>query len=62
MGGYRFVLELPNGEPPADPVFFNTILPPAMWKPGDEFIAASDLRRFRIVEIRELEERGPRAR
>jgi hypothetical protein len=30
-------------------------LPPDMWKPGDTFIAAHDLRRFRIVEIGELE-------
>jgi hypothetical protein len=56
VSGFRYVLELPNGEP-ADPAFFNTALPPGMWKPGDTFMAASDLRQFRIVEIAELENR-----
>lgn len=52
--GYRFVLELPDRSP-ADPAMFNTALPPGMWKQGDTFIAASDLREFRIVEIGELD-------
>ena len=29
-----------------DPVFFNSALPPRVWRPSDEFLAASDLRRF----------------
>ena len=57
MKGFRYVLELPDGDL-ADPVFFNSAFPPDFWKPGDQFSAASDLRRFRILEIRELEERG----
>jgi hypothetical protein len=52
--GFRYMLELPDRSP-ADPAMFNTALPPGMWKPGDTFIAASDLRQFRIVEIGELE-------
>jgi hypothetical protein len=36
---------------------FKTALPPGMWKPGDTFLAASDLHQFRIVEIGELETR-----
>jgi hypothetical protein len=51
--GFRYVLELANREP-ADPMMFNTALPPAMWKPGDTFLAAYDLRQFRILEIGEL--------
>jgi hypothetical protein len=54
VSGFRDVLELQNREP-ADPAMFVTALPPGMWKPGDTFIAASDLRQFRIVEIGELE-------
>jgi hypothetical protein len=30
-----------------------------MWKPGDTFIAAYDLRQFRIVEIGETREPRP---
>jgi hypothetical protein len=54
VSGFRYVLELPDRSP-ADPAMFNTALPPGMWKSGDTFIAASDLRQFRIVEIGELE-------
>jgi hypothetical protein len=54
VSSFRYVLELPDRSP-ADPAMFNTALPPGMWKPGDTFIAASDLRQFRIVEIGELE-------
>jgi hypothetical protein len=57
VAGYRYVLELADGRA-ADPVFFNSALPPEAWKPGDTFLAASDLRRFRIVAIVELEERA----
>jgi hypothetical protein len=57
VAGYRYALDLANGQA-ADPVFFNSALPPEAWRPGDEFLAASDLRRFRIVAIVELEERG----
>ena len=39
-------------------MFFNSALPPEAWRPGDEFLAASDLRRFRILAIGELEVRG----
>jgi hypothetical protein len=57
VAGYRHLLEFAEGQP-ADPIFFNSALPPETWKPGDEFLAASDLRRFRIVAIGELEARG----
>jgi hypothetical protein len=55
--GFRYVLELADGQP-ADPVFFNSALPPETWKPGDTFLAASDLRRFRVLAIGRLEELG----
>jgi hypothetical protein len=55
VSGFRYVLELQNRES-ADPAIFNAALPPGMWKPGDTFLAASDLRQFRIVEIAELED------
>ena len=51
------MLELPDGSG-ADPVFFNTALPPEAWRAGDEFVAGSDLSRFRILSISELEPRG----
>jgi hypothetical protein len=54
VSGFRYVLELPNREP-ADPAMFVSALPPEMWRPGDTFLAAYDLRRFRIVEFAELE-------
>jgi hypothetical protein len=57
MTGFKYALELADGQA-ADPGVFNSALPPEAWKPGDEFLAASDLRRFRIVAIVELEERG----
>ena len=57
MTGFKYALELADGTA-ADPAFFNSALPPETWKPGDTFLAASDLRRFRIVAIGELEERG----
>jgi hypothetical protein len=57
LAGYRYSLELADGDA-ADPVFFNSALPPAAWRPGDTFLAASDLRRFRILKIGELEVRG----
>jgi hypothetical protein len=46
--GYRFALILENGEP-ADPMVFPTIFP--FWKPGDTFLAGTQLRCFRIVAI-----------
>jgi hypothetical protein len=49
------VLELADGQP-ANPLMFNSALPPETWRPGDTFLAASDLRRFRILAIGELEE------
>lgn len=52
--GFRYVLEL-SDRSPADPAMFKTALPPGMWKPGDTFLAATDLHQFRIVEIGELE-------
>ena len=55
VSGFRFVLELPDRSP-ADPVMFNTALPPEMWRPGNTFMAAYELRQFRIVEIGELPE------
>jgi hypothetical protein len=54
VAGFRYVLQLPDRES-ADPPMFISALPPEMWKPGDTFLAASDLRQFRIVEIAELE-------
>jgi hypothetical protein len=57
LAGFHYVLELSNGEP-ADPAMFVTALPPAVWKPGDVFIAASDLRKLRIVAIGEMKQRG----
>ena len=30
---------------------FATALPPSVWRPGHTFIAASDLREFRILAI-----------
>jgi hypothetical protein len=54
VSGFRFVLELPDGDP-ADPMMFNTAV--ADWKVGDEFLAGSELQRFRILAIDpELEE------
>ena len=60
-GRFRHVLEPRDGQP-ADPLMFNSALPPEAWKPGDEFLAASDLRRFRILERRLMltEYSGPR--
>ena len=42
--GFRFLLVQPNSEP-AD----LTAIP--SWKPGDEFLAGSELVRYRLVEI-----------
>jgi hypothetical protein len=39
-------------------VFFNRALPPEAWRAGDEFLAPSDLTRFRILATGELEPRG----
>jgi hypothetical protein len=49
MRGFRYVLELPDGEP-GDPMIFNSA-PPEAWRPSDEFLAAKDLRRFRVLAI-----------
>ena len=38
----------PDGEP-ADPGVFNTAVPD--WKAGDTFLAGSDLRRCRILDV-----------
>jgi hypothetical protein len=46
--GFRYVLELPDGDP-ADPMMFNTAVPD--WKAGDEFLAGRKLQRFRILSI-----------
>lgn len=57
-GGFRFVLMLENGEP-ADPAAFLTAIP--TWRVGDEFLAGSDLRKFRILHIEpELSEEASR--
>ena len=48
MVGFRFALVLENGEP-ADPAVFATIIP--TWHVGDEFLAGSELQRFRILAI-----------
>jgi hypothetical protein len=41
-------LELPDGDV-ADPAMFVTAVP--NWKEGDEFLAGSELQRFRILSI-----------
>ena len=46
--GFRFLLIHPDGEP-ADPGMFVTAIP--NWKTGDEFLAGSDLVKFRIVDV-----------
>ena len=48
MSGFRFVLELPDGDV-ADPAIFNTAIP--TWREGDEFLAGCELQRFRILSI-----------
>lgn len=48
--GFRYLLVLEDGEP-ADPAAYLTAVP--TWKPGDTFLAGSDLVRFRIVDIQE---------
>ncbi len=48
MSGFRFLLLLEDDEP-ADPAAFLTAIP--TWKAGDEFLAGSDLRLFRILGI-----------
>lgn len=57
MSGFRYVLELTDGQP-ADPALFSTALPPGMWQPGQTFLAGSDLEEFRIVAIGELDAAG----
>jgi hypothetical protein len=46
--GFRFLLVHPDGEP-ADPGMFVTAIP--SWKVGDEFLAGSALRKFRVVDV-----------
>ena len=46
--GFRFILVHPDGEP-ADPGMFVTAIP--SWRPGDTFLAGSELQRFRIVDV-----------
>jgi hypothetical protein len=48
VSGYRFVLELPDGDV-ADAAIFNTAIP--TWRAGDEFLAGCELQRFRILSI-----------
>ena len=48
--GFRLLLVLEGGEA-ADPPAYLTAIPD--WKEGDEFLAASALRKFRIVAIGE---------
>jgi len=48
MAGFRYLLLLEDGEA-ADPAAFNTAVP--VWREGDEFLAGSDLQRFRILGI-----------
>lgn len=57
MPGFRYVLELPDGQPP-DPALFNTALPSVMWQPGQTFLAGSDLEEFRIDAIGQLDAAG----
>src|SRR5262245_31311680 len=52
MHGFRYVLELLSGDS-ADPMMFNSALPPEAWRPGDTFLAGSGLERFRILAIDE---------
>jgi hypothetical protein len=46
--GFRYLLVHADGEP-ADPGMFVTAIP--SWKPGDEFLAGSELVRFRILDV-----------
>jgi hypothetical protein len=46
--GFRFLLVHADGEP-ADPGMFLTAIP--SWKPGDTFLAGSELVRFRILDV-----------
>ena len=46
--GFRFLLVHADGEP-ADPGMFVTATP--NWKPGDEFLAGSELVKFRILDV-----------
>lgn len=46
--GFRFVLVHPDGEP-ADPAVFVTAIP--SWNVGDEFLAGTDLVKFRILDV-----------
>jgi hypothetical protein len=46
--GFRYLLVLEDGQA-ADPTAFVTTI--RSWEPGDEFLAGSDLRKFRIVAI-----------
>jgi hypothetical protein len=48
MTGFRYVLELLNGEG-ADPGFFISALDG--WQVGDTFLAGPELQRFRILAI-----------
>ena len=48
MSGYRFVLELPDGDV-VDPAMFVTAIP--SWREGDEFLAGRELQRFHILSI-----------
>jgi hypothetical protein len=48
--GFRFLLVLEDGEA-ADPPAYLTAIP--SWREGDEFLAGSELRKFRIVAIDE---------
>jgi hypothetical protein len=46
--GFRFVLELRDGDV-ADPAMFITAIP--TWHEGDEFLAGCELQRFRILSV-----------
>jgi len=46
--GFRFFLIHPDGER-ADPAVFVTTM--SSWRPGDEFLAGSTLRKFRILDV-----------
>ncbi len=56
MAGFRYLLLLEDGEA-ADPAAFNTAVP--VWREGDEFLAGSELQRFRIRAISPTPEASP---
>jgi hypothetical protein len=45
---FRFLLVHPDGEP-ADPGMFVNAIP--TWKVGDEFLAGTELHKFRVLKV-----------